>query len=60
MERLVTTYRIGIHEVDVLETLDDEGSWFHLVVDGLARTEILDRPPTENEAGRLLLGKRPA
>jgi len=55
MDRVVATYTIGSHRVAVVETLDDEGSWFHLVVDGTAREEMLARPPTESEARRLVL-----
>lgn len=60
MERVVTTYRIGIHDVDVVETFDDEGTWYHLVVDGVARTELLDRLPDAIEAHERILGHRPA
>lgn len=55
MERVVATYHIGIHDVDVLETLDDDGSWYHLVVDGLARDMVLSAPPDIDEAAELIL-----
>lgn len=32
--RLARTYRIDGHVVAVLETMDEDGSWFDLVVDG--------------------------
>lgn len=60
MERVVTTYRIGIHDVDVVETFDDEGTWYHLVADGVARTELLDHPPDAVEAHERILGHRSA
>jgi hypothetical protein len=34
--RIVTTYLIDGHRIAVLETLDEEGAWFELVVDGAA------------------------
>lgn len=55
MERLVVSYHIGIHDVDVLETVDDDASWYHLVVDGLARDTILSAPPDRDEAAELIL-----
>ena len=55
MERLVATYRIGVHDVAVLESLDDEASWYHVVVDGLAREESLSAPPDRDEAAELIL-----
>ena len=55
MERLVATYRIGIHDVDVLESQDDDSSWYHLVVDGLARDLLLSAPPDRDEAAELIL-----
>jgi hypothetical protein len=54
MDRVVATYRVGVHDVAVVQTCEDEGSWFYLVMDGLARDEILDAPPTEEELGRLV------
>jgi hypothetical protein len=59
MERVVATYRVGAHEVDVVETLEDESSWFHLVVDGLAGSEVLDRPPGRKDVERLVAGVTP-
>ncbi len=55
MERLVATFHIGIHDVDVLETQDDDESWYHLVVDGLARDTMLSAPPDRDEARELML-----
>ncbi|MCV2393581.1 hypothetical protein OEB99_04605 [Actinotalea sp. M2MS4P-6] len=55
MERLVASYHIGIHDVDVLETLDDQESWYHLVVDGLERDTVLSAPPDLDEARELIL-----
>jgi hypothetical protein len=54
MDRVVATYRLGVHDVVVVETCEDDGSWFHLVVDGLVRDEILDAPPTAEDVERTL------
>lgn len=55
MERVVASYRIGLHEVEVVETYEDEGSWYHLVVDGLAREGTYGAPPAPVEAERIIL-----
>ncbi|MDO8106986.1 hypothetical protein Q6348_07215 [Isoptericola sp. b441] len=55
MERLIVSYHIGVHDVDVLETLDDDEAWYHLVVDGLARDLMLSAPPDPDEAAELIL-----
>lgn len=55
MERVVATYRIGIHDVDVLESVEDDAQWYHLVIDGLARDTVLSAPPDRDEAEELLL-----
>ncbi len=55
MERVIATYRIGIHDVDVLQTVDDDAEWYHLVIDGLARDTLLSAPPDRDEAQELLL-----
>ncbi len=55
MERVVATYRIGIHDVDVLESVEDDAQWYHLVIDGLARDAVLSAPPDRDEAEELLL-----
>jgi hypothetical protein len=34
VERIVATYFIDGHEVDVVEMLDDGGAWFELAIDG--------------------------
>lgn len=52
MERIVASYRVGDHTVDVIEIIDDDGEWTELAIDG----ELLDvhiRPghvPSEDEA----------
>jgi hypothetical protein len=55
MERLVETFHIGIHDVRVLETFDDDDAWYHVVVDGLARETVLSAPPDVDEAAELIL-----
>lgn len=55
MERVIATYHIGVHDVDVLESLDDEDAWYHLVVDGLSRETVLSAPPDLDEAAELIL-----
>ena len=35
MVRRVASYEIDGHEVDVVEVLDEEGSWFEVLVDGV-------------------------
>jgi hypothetical protein len=55
MDRVVATYQVGIHDVVVVEVCDEDGSWFQLVVDGLARDEVLDVPPAADDLERLVL-----
>ena len=55
MERVIATYHIGVHDVDVLESLDDDDAWYHLVVDGLSRETALSAPPDLDEAAELIL-----
>ena len=55
MERLVASYRIGMHDVDVLESVDDEAAWFHLVVDGLSREATYPTPPTRDDVADFVL-----
>lgn len=54
MDRIVATHRVGGHDVVVVESCEDDGSWFHLVVDGLPRDEILDAPPTAEDLERAM------
>jgi len=55
MRRQVASYQIGPYEVDVVESLDRDTPWYHLVVDGLLREILLSAPPDEDEAAELLL-----
>lgn len=55
MERQVATFKIWAHEVDVLESLDRDTPWYHLVVDGLLRDLLLSEPPDADEVAELLL-----
>jgi hypothetical protein len=59
MERVVQTYRFGSSEVDVVESdvvesVDDDGSWLHLIVAGQTFDEVLPHAPTVAELRRLL------
>jgi hypothetical protein len=54
VDRVVATYRIGGHNVVLVESCEEDGSWFHLVVDGLARDELLDAPPTAEDLARVV------
>ena len=49
MERVVHRQHVGIHEVVVVETVEDDGCWYHLVVDGVPREGLLAVPPTADE-----------
>jgi hypothetical protein len=55
MRRQVASFQIGPHAVDVLESLDRDTPWYHLVVDGLLREILLSAPPDADEAAELLL-----
>jgi len=64
MGRVVTTYLIDGHRIAVPETLDEEGAWFDLVVDGAAMPvgEPLTAVPSEEivaEALRRWLDRTP-
>jgi hypothetical protein len=56
MERIAATYRIGTHDVDVVEMVDDDLTWFELVVDNtvLPVDPQLTQMPSEDEARDLL------
>jgi hypothetical protein len=56
MERITATYHLGGHTVEVIEMIDDDVSWFELVVDNTVLpvdAQITDHP-TEAEARALL------
>jgi len=54
MDRVVETFRIGPHDVSIVESLNDEGSWFFVVVDEQERDEMLAAPPKREELERML------
>jgi hypothetical protein len=54
VDRVVATYRLGVHDVVVVETCEDDGSWYHLIVDGLVLDEMLPSPPTATEIERIV------
>lgn len=45
MDRLIATYRFGLHVVGVVECLDDDGVTYRLVVDGRPVDGPMDTPP---------------
>jgi hypothetical protein len=58
MERVVATYRVRGHEVSVVEVFDDDGPGYRLVVDGVAREEILEEVPDLEAVERRVLHRR--
>jgi hypothetical protein len=58
MERVVHRQRVGIHEVVVVETVEDDGCWYHLVVDGVPREGQLPVPPTAAELAAAVVPSR--
>ena len=60
MERVVEQHRVGIHEVTVVETVEDDGCWYHLVVDGVPREGQLTVPPTADELADAVMPTRDA
>lgn len=58
MDRVIATYRVGIHEVDVVETVDDEAAWYRVVVDGVPRDDVFSIPPTSVDAAGLVTAGR--
>lgn len=46
MERIVATYRVEDHEVDVVEMVDEDRTWFDLAIDG-AVLPLGDQPQSE-------------
>lgn len=58
MDRVVETVEVGGHEVVVVEVQDDEGSWYRLVVDGVARDAMLPAPPSAAEVEQQVLHRR--
>jgi hypothetical protein len=57
MERIVATYHIDGHEVDVVEMVDEDRAWFELAVDG-AVLPLGDQSaePDVNEAAAVVRG----
>ncbi|MBC7292237.1 MAG: hypothetical protein H5T83_13010 [Actinotalea sp.] len=58
MERVVERHQVGIHEVTVIETVEDDGCWYHLVVDGVPREGVLAVPPTVDELRDAVVPRR--
>lgn len=59
MERVVATYVVAGRRVDVVEVLEDDGAWYRLVVDGVARSEIMPVPPDRHELERRMAAPPP-
>lgn len=56
MERAIASYQAQGHDVDVVEVVDDEATWFRVIVDGelLPGDQQFDRPPTDAEATAII------
>jgi hypothetical protein len=48
----VETCRVGDHRVAVVESVDDDGSWFHLVLDGVESPDVWTKRPGVEELQR--------
>lgn len=59
MERVVATYVIAGRRVDVVEELEDDGAWYRLLVDGVARSETMPLPPDREELERRMAARPP-
>jgi hypothetical protein len=54
MDRILETHTFGIHTVDVVEHVDDEGTSYSVIVDGIDMTEPpLQTSPTFEDVVRL-------
>ncbi|MEQ7129243.1 hypothetical protein ABN034_32585 [Actinopolymorpha sp. B11F2] len=54
MDRVVATYRVDSHEVVIVESVEDEGTYFHVMVDGLEGEETFAVPPSAEELTRIV------
>ena len=54
MDRVVATYRVDEHEVALVETIEDEGVVYYVLVDGLPGDERFGEPPDEDELRRVV------
>jgi hypothetical protein len=56
MERLIATHHLRGRQVDVVEVVDDNLTWFELVVDGevVENDIVFDHQPTEAEIAEAL------
>jgi len=56
MERIVATYKLEGHEVNVIEMVDEDIAWYQLVVDNTVLPSDVQPPhiPSEREALDLL------
>lgn len=60
MERLIATYSIDIHVVDVVETIDDDACWYRVIVDGSPREDVYGTPPSRADAAELITTRQHA
>lgn len=58
MERLIATYAVDIHVVDVIETIDDDVAWYRVIVDGSPREDVFATPPSRADAAQLIAPRR--
>ena len=56
VERIIATYRIDGHAVDIVEMMDEDGAWFEIAIDGaiLPDGDSFAAAPTETVAGDVL------
>jgi hypothetical protein len=56
MERIIATYGSPGHEINVVEQIDEDATWYQLVVRNVVVNEgqPLAHPPSEDEARTIL------
>lgn len=55
MSTLVSSFQIGQHAVDVVETAERGRRWYRVAVDGAVLGLRLSAPPDRDEAAELML-----